>query len=84
MVKLAHLLVLSILVVWITGSGCIGNSSSDVENGGVAQNVAGAGNADDSNMVTPDDIQELDADMAELQSLLEDASLEEEIKIEIE
>jgi hypothetical protein len=84
MVKLVHLLVLSVLVVWVAGSGCIGNNSSDAENGGVAQNVAGAGNADDSNMVTPGEIQKLDADMAELQSLLEDASLEEEIDIEIE
>ena len=55
MVKFAHLLVLSFLIVWIAGSGCIGNDSSDVEDGGVTQNVAEAGNADDSGL-TPAEI----------------------------
>ncbi|WP_440945001.1 hypothetical protein ACSAZL_12640 [Methanosarcina sp. T3] len=80
MVKFAHLLVMSILIVWIAGSGCVGNDSSDAEDG-VTQNVAEAGNADDSGL-TPADIQELDTDMAALQDLLENASLEEEIELE--
>lgn len=81
MVKFAHLLVLSFLIVWIAGSGCVGNDSSDVEDGGVTQNVAEAGNADDSGL-TPAEIQELDTDMAELENLLINASLDEEIEIE--
>jgi len=81
MVKFAHLLVLSFLIVWIAGSGCIGNDSSDVEDGGVTQNVTEAGNTDDSGL-TPAEIQKLDTDMAELESLLSNASLEEEIEIE--
>ena len=31
MVKFAHLLVLSALIVWLAGSGCVGNSTSEVE-----------------------------------------------------
>jgi len=80
MVKFAHLLVLSFLIVGIAGSGCVGNESSDVD-GGVTQNVDEAGNANDSGL-TPAEIQELDTDMAELESLLTNASLEEEIEIE--
>jgi len=80
MVKFAHLLVLSVLIVWMAGSGCIGNDSSGVEDG-VTQNVAGAENTDNSGL-TPAEIQELDNDMAELEGLLSNASLEEEIELE--
>ncbi|AAM05957.1 TPA: hypothetical protein HA338_02140 [Methanosarcina acetivorans] len=80
MVKFAHLLVLSILIVWIAGSGCVGNDSSDMD-GGVTQNVAEAENADNSGL-TPAEIQEIDTDMAELESLLSNASLGEEIELE--
>ena len=31
MVKFAHLLVLSALIVWLAGSGCVGNDASEVE-----------------------------------------------------
>ncbi|WP_269849087.1 hypothetical protein [Methanosarcina horonobensis] len=77
MVKFAHLLMLSFLIVWTAGSGCLGNDSSDMEDGGITENVAEAGNADDLNMelLTLAEIQELDADMAELEILLDDASL---------
>ncbi|AKB29492.1 hypothetical protein MSSAC_3092 [Methanosarcina siciliae C2J] len=81
MVKFAHLLVLSVLIIWIAGSGCVGNDSSDVEDGGVTQNVAEAENADDPGL-TPAEIQEIDTDMAELESLLSNASLQEEIELE--
>ncbi len=82
MVKFTYLLVLSVLIVWIAGSGCMGNDSSDAV---VTQNVDEAGNADNSDMgLTPAEIQELDTDMAELESLLDNASPDEEIEIEIE
>ncbi|AKB18751.1 MULTISPECIES: hypothetical protein [unclassified Methanosarcina] len=85
MVKFAHLLVLSFLIIWIAGSGCVGNDSSDVKNEEVTQNFAEAGNTDNSDMaLTPANIQKLDTDMAELDSMLANASLEEEIEIEIE
>ncbi|KKG10716.1 hypothetical protein EO95_00050 [Methanosarcina sp. 1.H.T.1A.1] len=83
MVKFAHLLVLSALIVWLAGSGCVGNDATVVEE--TAPNVAEAGNgiSEDSEMgLSQAEIQELDSDMAELENLLENASLEEEIVIE--
>lgn len=82
MVKFAHLLVLSALIVWLAGSGCVGNDASEEE---TAPNVAelGNGTTDDSEMgLTPAEIQELDSDMVELENLLENATPEEEIVIE--
>lgn len=86
MVKFAHLLVLSTLIVWIAGSGCVGNDTSKVEKSGLDPNAVEAGDgipAEDSEMeLTPAEIQALDSDMAELDSLLENASPEEEIVVE--
>ncbi len=86
MVKFAHLLVLSALIIWLAGSGCVGNGTSEVEKKGVDPNAVEAENgvpAEDLEMgLTQAEIQELDSDMEELQGLLEDASPEEEIVIE--
>jgi len=82
MVKFAHLLLLSVLVVWIAGSGCVGNDASEEK---TAPNIAELGNGtpNDSEMVlTPAEIQDLDSDMVKLDNLLENASPEEEIVIE--
>jgi len=82
MVKFAHLLLLSVLIVWIAGSGCVGNDASEEE---TAPNIAELGNGtpNDSEMgLTPAEIQELDSDMVKLDNLLENASPEEEIVIE--
>jgi hypothetical protein len=81
MVKFAHLLVLSALIIWLAGSGCVGNSTSEVEKSGVDQNAIKAGNgvpSEDLEMgLTQAEIQQLDSDMAELEGLLESASVEE-------
>lgn len=84
MAKLAHLLVLSALIVWLAGSGCVGNNTSDIEEAGISHNVDEAGNgiSDDSEGLTQAEVLELDGDMAELESLLVDASVEEEIVLE--
>lgn len=79
MVKLAHLLVLTALVIWLSGSGCIGNN--DKEEAGTAQG-AEAGNGANSEGLTQADIQELDNDMTELENLLTNASTDEEILLE--
>jgi hypothetical protein len=83
MVKFTHLLVLSALIVWLAGSGCVGNSTSEIEKSGVNSNVVEAGNgaqANDMEMgLTQADMQELDSDMADLETMLEDASPEEDI-----
>lgn len=84
MVKLAHLLVLSALIVWLAGSGCVGNDAN-VEEAGTAPNVAEAENGVSDNSgsgLTQAEIQELDNDMDDLEELLQNASVEEEIVIE--
>ncbi|AKB81933.1 hypothetical protein MSBR3_1355 [Methanosarcina barkeri 3] len=86
MVKFVHLLVLSALIIWLAGSGCVGNSTSEVEKSGVNANVVGAGNGVPTTEMdmglTQADIQEVDSDMAELEDLLKEASPEEDIEIE--
>ena len=79
MVKLVHLLVLTVLVVWLAGSGCIGNN--DKEEAGAAPGVE-AGNGANSEELTQADVQELDNDMTELENLLTNASTDEEILLE--
>ncbi|HII02231.1 TPA: hypothetical protein HA351_11475 [Methanosarcinaceae archaeon] len=85
MVKFAHLLILSALMVWIVGSGCVGNDAAEVEESEINSDAAKAGeevqDARDLEL-NEAEILELDADMAELEALLENASLEEDIVIE--
>lgn len=84
MVKLVHLFVLSALIFWLAGSGCVGNNTSDVKEAGIAPEVAEAENGvpDSGVGLTPAEIQEIDGDMAELENLLNNASVEEEIVLE--
>jgi hypothetical protein len=86
MVKFTHLLVLSALVFWLAGSGCVGNDTSKVEEPGVNPNFSEAGNgAVAENLeigLTQTEIKELGADMEDLDKLLADASLDEDITIE--
>ncbi len=86
MVKFAHLLVLSALIVWLAGSGCIGNNTSEVRESGVNSDVTetqnGAPSEDLEIGLTQAEIQALDSDMAALEDLLIIASMEEEIVIE--
>ncbi len=85
MVKFAHLLILSALMVWIVGSGCVGNDAAEVEESEIDSDAAEAGeDAQDSGdlELNEAEILELEADMAELEALLENVSLEEDIVIE--
>ena len=86
MVKFVHLLVLSALTIWLAGSGCIGNNTSEVEESMVGPDAAEAANgasAEDMEMgLSQAEIQDLDSDMAKLEDLLANASIEEEILIE--
>lgn len=85
MAKLAHLLVLAALIVWLAGSGCVGNNTSDVKEAGIASNVAESENGISDNSesgLTPAEVQELDGDMEDLESLLNSSSAEEEIVLE--
>ncbi len=86
MVKFAHLLILSALIVWLAGSGCVGNSTSEVKEPRVNPDVAEMQNgapAEDLDMgQTQAEIQDLDSEVADLKNSLENASPEEEIVIE--
>ena len=44
MVKFTHLLVLSALIIWLAGSGCLGNDTSEMEKSEADPNAAEAGN----------------------------------------
>lgn len=86
MVKFAHLLVLSALIVLLAGSGCVGNDTHEIEKSGTGPNSIEAENGSptkdlDIGLVQAE-IQELNSEMEELESLLENANLEEEIVIE--
>ncbi len=86
MFKLTHLLILSALMVWIVGSGCVGNDASEIEESEPDSKAADAGEeAGDSSgklEINETEIQELEAEVAELEALLENASLEDDIVIE--
>jgi hypothetical protein len=82
-VKLAHLLMLSTLIVWIAGSGCIGNDKSKVEDKALSPKGAEEGNGTSAKNLDVDlsqaELKKLDSDMADLQNLLENASLNDNI-----
>ncbi|AKB82598.1 hypothetical protein MSBR3_2020 [Methanosarcina barkeri 3] len=86
MVKFAHLLVLSALIVWLAGSGCVEDSASEVKESKADPDVAEMKNGEpDENLeagLTEAEIQEFDSEMKDLEHLLENASPEEEIVIE--
>lgn len=86
MVKFAHLLVLSALIVWLAGSGCVGDSTSEVKESKADPDVAEMKNGEpDEDLeagLTEAEIQEFDSEMKDLEHLLENASPEEEIVIE--
>jgi hypothetical protein len=86
MVKFAHLLVLSVLIVSLAGSGCIGNDSSKGKEATTSSKEANIGHsvqADDLGVgLTQAELKELDDDMIELQNVLEDSSLGEEIDMQ--
>jgi hypothetical protein len=82
-VKLAHLLMLSTLIVWIAGSGCIGDDKSKVEDKALSPKGAEEGNGTSAENLDVDlsqaELKKLDSDMADLQNLLENASLNDNI-----
>lgn len=86
MAKFAHVLVLSALIIWLAGSGCIGNETSKSEGSGSDQNVGetldGVAAENLEIGLTQAEIKDLDSDMKNLDYLLQNASLEEDIVID--
>lgn len=86
MVKYVHLLVLSALIACLAGSGCVGDSTSEVKESKVNPEVAEVQNGEPAEDLeigpTQAEIQKLDSEIKDLENLLTNASLEEEIVIE--
>ena len=83
MVKFTYVLVLSILVFWLAGSGCVGNDTSKAGEAGLVPNIPGAeGNTSSEQELTEAEIQEFEENITDLENLLENSSLEDEIIIE--
>ncbi|MHC1754866.1 MAG: hypothetical protein AB9861_05445 [Methanosarcina sp.] len=83
MVKFTYMFVLSILIFWLAGSGCVGNDTSEVEEAGIAPNIPGAeDNTSAEQGLTEAEIQEFEENVTDLENLLENSSLEEEIVVE--
>lgn len=86
MVKFTHLLVISVLIVWIAGFGCIGNDTSKVKEAGKDSNDTDVGNnvpAEDLGVgLTQAELDEVNSNMAGLENLLEDSSPGEEIVVQ--
>lgn len=86
MVKFTHLLVISVLIVWIAGSGCIGNDTSKAKEAVKVSNDAEVGNnvpAEDLGVgLTQAELNEVNCNMAGLENLLEDSSPGEEIVVQ--
>jgi hypothetical protein len=91
MVKLAHLLVLSSLIILLAVSGCIGNDTSKVKEAGTGSNYTGVRNNSEPHSSPTEDLEvglsqaelkELDSDMEDLQDVLENSSIGEDIVIE--
>ena len=79
MVRFAHLFILSILIVWVSGAGCVGTSEKGIDSNETEEN---AGNTLEETGLTEAEIQGFEADISELDNILENASLKEEIVIE--
>ncbi len=95
MVKSAHLLVLSSLIIWLAVSGCIGNDTSNIKETRNGSNYTEVRSSDAPNGslngsptddmevgLTQAELKELDSDMADLQDLLGNSSVGEDIVVE--
>lgn len=86
MVKFVHLLVLSALIIWLAGSGCVGNSASEVKESKANPDVAEMQNGEPAEDLeigpTQVEIKDIDSEIKDLEDLLANASPEEEIVIE--
>ena len=84
MAKLANLLVILVLFVWLAGSGCVGNDAPKAENTGANPDIDENVDNSSENLtgLTTAEISELNSDMEDLDNLLENVSLGEDIEIE--
>ena len=83
MVRFVHLFIFSVLIIWLFGAGCVGNSTSEKGIDSKAIDTGeDAGNTLEEPGLTEAEIQGFEANISELENILENASLQEEIVIE--
>lgn len=83
MVRFVHLFILSVLIIWLSGAGCVGNNTSEIGiNSKAIDTGEDAGNTLEEPGLTEEEIQTFEADISELENMLENANLSEEIVIE--
>lgn len=83
MVRFIHLFILSVLIIWLSGAGCIGNDTSETGIDSKAiETGEDAGNTLEEPGLTEAEIQAFEVDISELENMLENANLSEEIVIE--
>lgn len=82
MVKFTHIFVMSVLIFWLAGSGCVGNKT-DTEEASIAPDVPrtdGGENTSAGQKLTEADVQEFEENATDLENLLDNSS--EEIVVE--
>lgn len=86
MVRFVHLFILSVLIIWLSGAGCVGNNASKTENSGIHSKAIETGESAGDALKEPDlteaEIQGIEADTSEIGNMLENSSIKEEIVIE--
>jgi hypothetical protein len=82
MSKLTYLIVMSMLILWLAGSGCVGNDT-DSQDTGLTPNSPGTDSGENPSagqQLTEAEIHEFDKNVTDLQDILENSS--EEIIVE--
>ncbi|AKB74197.1 hypothetical protein MSLAZ_0936 [Methanosarcina lacustris Z-7289] len=80
MVKFTYVLVLSILIFWLAGSGCVGNDTPKAGEAGLAPNIPGEEeNTSAEQKLTDAEIQEFEENITEFEDLLNNSSFGDEI-----
>jgi len=83
MVRFVDLFILSVLMIWLSVAGCVGNDVSNTADSGIHSKAIETGkDAEDAlkePRLTEAEIQGLEADTSELENMLENSSLQEEM-----
>jgi len=86
MVRFVHLFILSVLIVWLSVAGCVGNNASEIEDSEIHSKAIETGEDSGSALkesgLTEAEIQRLEANTSEIENMLENSSIQEEIVIE--
>lgn len=86
MVRFVHLFILSVLIVWLSAAGCVGNNASKTDDSVIHSKANETGQNAGSTLKEPGltaaEIQGIEADTSEIENMLDNSSTNEEIVIE--